>query len=276
MAKQKRSVEREVKDLFRANYRLAGSGWVGGENKITVSIGDEPKAFARSHKVWHRKHAWSGTDLEVGITVSPSWRRSVHAHGLAVLDGLLTAHAGPVKRRGDVEAYPATWVRQRRGLSVRDESGWVARHRPSGTSYHLPGGDAARAMAGLRRKMRNQAIPQEEQDERRRRIREARQARLERLMEKLARYDLSDVGHIVVTRRDSLKAGNCETGTDQFIDIFFPNKSTATIAEIAAVADLADLAGLDESHLTPARQIAAACLAAIRRHRRERRGGASG
>ncbi|WP_337173511.1 hypothetical protein [Paludisphaera sp.] len=274
MAKKKTLVQ-EVASLFRANYRLAGSGWVGGGNEITVSIGDEPKASARSRKVWHRRHAWSGTDLEVGVTVSPSWRRSVHARGLAVLDGLLTTHAGRVVRVGEVDAYPASWVRQGRGLSIRAETGWVARHRPSGTSYHLPGGDAARAAAGLRRKMRNQAVPQEEKDERRRRIREARRARLERLMGKLARHDLSDVGHVVVTRRDSLKAGNCEPGTDQFIDTFFPDRTSATIAEIAAAAGGTDPAGLDERHLTLARQIAAACLAAIGRHRRERRGGAS-
>lgn len=273
MAKQKQSVEQEVRDLFQANYRLASSGWVGGKSRIEVTNGDEPGASATTTKVWHKKHAWSGTNLDVRITVSPSWRRSVRTRGLAVLDGLLTTHAGPVVRDGDVEVYPASWVRQGRGLSVRDESGWVARHRPSGTTYHVPGGDAAGAVAALRRKMRNQAIPQEEKDERRRRNREARRARLERLVEKLARYDLSDVGHIVVTRRDSLKAGNCEPGTDQFIDTFFPDRTSATIAEIAAVAGRTDLAGLDEAHLTLARQIAAACLAAIRRRRRERQDG---
>lgn len=272
MSKHKQTVQQEVASLFRANYRLASSGWVGGENEIEVVIGDEPKAFARSHKVWHRKHAWSGTDLEVCITISPTWRRSVRARGLAVLDGLLTTHAGPGSKAGEIDAYPATWVRQGRGLSIRPETGWIALHRPSRTAYHLAGGDAGKAVAALRRKLRNQAIPQEEKDERRRRIREARQARLERLVGKLARHDLADVGHIVVTRNDSLRAGNCEPGTDQFIDTFFPNKSSATIAEIAAVADLTDLAGLDESHVTQARQIAAACLAAIRRDRRSQRG----
>lgn len=175
-------------------------------------------------------------------------------------------------RSGDIEAYPAAWVRQGRGLSVRSETGWIAYHRASPTAYHLPCGDAARAVAALRRKMRNQAIPQEERDERRRRRQEARRSRLERLMEKLARFDLADVGEVAVTRRDSIRAGNCEPGTDQFIDRFFPDRTSATIAEIAAAVGHTDLTELDEQHLTLARQIAAACLVAIGRHRRERRG----
>jgi len=270
MSKKKQSVEEEVSVLFRDNYRLATSGWVGGENRITVSIGDEPFAFARSHKVWQRTHAWSGTDLEVGFTISRSWRRSIRVRGLSILDGLLTTHVGPVSRAGEIEAYPATWVRQGRGLSVRAESVWIALHRPSGTTYHVPGGDAARAVAALRRKMRSQAIPQEEKDERSRRSQEARQARLERLVGKLTRHDLSDVTDVVVTRADSLRAGNCEPGTDEFIDRFFPDRTSATIAEIAEAVGRTDHTSLDERRLTLARQLAAACLAAIRRHLRGR------
>ncbi len=273
MAKKRRkeTVEGEVSSLFRAYYRLASSGWVGGENRITVTSGDKPSATARTKTVWHKKHAWSGTDLDVHITVSPTWRRSVRARGLSVLDGLFTTHAGRTTKQSDLEAYPATWVRQGRGLSIRAESGWIALHRPSSTAYHLEGGNAARAIASLRRKMRNLAVPQEEKDERRCRQHDARQARLERLMGQLARHDLDEVGHVVVTRLDSLKAGNCVPGTDEYIDRFFPDRKSATVAEIAAAVGRTDLADLDGRELTLARQIAAACLMAIRRHRREGR-----
>src|SRR5438105_2980746 len=70
MRKRKQSVEGEVRALFRTHYRLASSGRVGGENRITAVAGDEPEATAESEKVWHRKHAWSGTNLEVRITIS--------------------------------------------------------------------------------------------------------------------------------------------------------------------------------------------------------------
>ena len=271
MAEHKRSVEQEVESLYRSHYRLACSGWVGGENRITVEVGEEPKATATTRKVWHRKHAWSGTNLEVHLTISRTWRRSVRERGLAVLDGLLTTHAGPVTRDADAEACPATWVRQGRGLSIRVESGWIAYHRLSGTAFHLPGGDATKAIAALRRKMRNQAIPQEERDELRRRRYEARQARLERMVGRMTRFDLGEVGGVVVIRQDSLRAGNCEPGTDEFIARYFPDRSMATIAEIAAAVGEIDLEHLDEQRLTLARQIGAACLVAIRRNRRERR-----
>ena len=278
MPKQQ-SVEQEVRNLFRENYRLASSGWVGGENLITVVIGDRPSANTESKKVWDKKRTWPGTNLYVSLTVSPVWRRSVRARGLAVLDGLLTTHAGPVTRHAEIEVYRATWIRQGQGLSIRPESGWIAFHRPSLTTYHLPGGDAAVAVAALRRKLRKQAIPQEEKDERRRLRQEARRARLERLTERLTRHDISDVAEVVVTRQDSLRAGNCEPGTDEFINRFFADQHSATIAQIAVAVGHTDISTLGERDLTLARQIAATCLMAIRRDRSSRRtkpGGQSG
>lgn len=272
MIEDQTSEQRDVEALYRKHYRLANSAWVGGENEIKVVVAEEPSAVAESRKVWHRKHAWSGTELEVRLSISPNWRRSVADCGLAVLDGLLTTHAGAAVTDGDLEAYPASWVRRGRGLSIRAETGWIARHRPSGTAYHLPGGEAAKAIAALRRKMRNQAIPQSEKDERRRRRTEIQRHRLQRLVEKLARHDLGDVGDVVVTRRDSIKAGNCEPGTDEFIDEFFPGRASVTIAEIATAVGRFEVTDLDESRLGLGRQIASACLAAIRRERRDRRG----
>lgn len=271
MIEEEESDLREVEVLYRRHYRLAASGWVGGNNRITVEIAEEPNADVTSRKVWHRRRNWSGTDLEVRLAIGSDWRRSVADRGLAVLDGLLTTHAGSVVADGEIEAFPASWIRRGRGLSVRAETGWIARHRPSGTAYHLPGGEAAEAVAALRRKLRGQAIPQAEKDERRRLRNEAHRDRLHRLFEKLARHDLAEVGEVVVTRRDSIKAGNCEPGTDQFIDEFFPGRASATIAEIATTVGRVDVTNLDEVRLTLARQIASACLAAIRRRRRERR-----
>jgi hypothetical protein len=42
MSKHERTVEQEIEELYRAHYRLASSGWVGGKNRITVTPGDEP------------------------------------------------------------------------------------------------------------------------------------------------------------------------------------------------------------------------------------------
>jgi hypothetical protein len=129
-----------VRAAFRANYRLAASTWVGGENVIEVEFANLPHVVSNSIEVWHRKHSWKGTNLRVKVAVSRSWRRTVQARGVAVVDGLLTTHARRLKSEGEVVAYKASWIRQCRGLAVQAESGYLAHHPPSGTSYHAAGG----------------------------------------------------------------------------------------------------------------------------------------
>jgi hypothetical protein len=268
---KKLTPEQEIRQLFRNHYRLAESRWVGGNNTIEIQFDNTPTAHSTTTKVWHKKHAWSGTDLDVWITVAPNWRRSIRDRGLAVLDGLLTTHVGRLRRDDRLEVYPASWIRQSKGLTIRQESGWIAYHRESGTAYHLSGGSATEAVAGLRRKLRNQAIPQEEKNARRQQRARERTERFERLLQRLARHDFQAVGDVIVTREDSLRAGNCVPGTDEFIDKFFPNRQSATIEEIVGVGGQTDVANLNESELTLARQIGAACLMAIRRSKRELR-----
>jgi hypothetical protein len=154
---------------------------------------------------------------------------------------------------------------------MRHESGWIAFHRDSGTAYHLPGGSATDAVARLRRKLRNLAIPQEEKNARGRLRARAKEERLQRFLQRLARHDFQGVGQVIVTREDSLRAGNCVPGTDEFIDRVFPNRRSATIEQIVGVGGQTDLSNLNESELTLARQIGAACLMAIRRSKRELR-----
>src|SRR4051812_10388924 len=86
-----------VRAAFFANYRLATASWVGGENEILVVIADIPHAVSRSKTVWHRKHPWKGTNLSVEVAVSRSWRRTIQARGLAIMDVLLTTHARRLK-----------------------------------------------------------------------------------------------------------------------------------------------------------------------------------
>ena len=267
MEKRNQAIKDSVKVLYRKHYRLASGSWAGGENRIEVKLDQTPAANFEISAVREYGRKWSGTNLYVCLTVSPTWRRLVVDRGLAVLDGLLTTHARKLRQDGDITAYAASWVRQGVGLSIRIESGVIAFDTLSSTAFHLADGDAAGAIAGLRRKLRNLAVPQQEKDDRLRLKQEARQASLERLMSKLARHDLDDVGHVVVTRADSLRAGNCVPGTDQFIDRFFPDQTSTAIAEIAAAVGRTDLTGFNQKELTIARQVAAACLVAIRRHR---------
>lgn len=220
------------------------------------------------------------TDLRVPET----WIDDVHGRGLDYLDGLLTLSAELVEVCDGIEVYRATWVRQGRGYDLTRERGMIARHVASGTTYHSTASDSRgmfcprKAIAGLRRKMTAQGVPAEVRAARSREAAERRASRraaqLGRLLERVARWDLDDIRDVVVTRADSIRAGNCEPGTDQFIDRVFPDRSydsSATIGEIAQRVGRMDLTALGDAELTLARQIAGACLVAIRRDRGARR-----
>jgi hypothetical protein len=79
---KKPTPEHEIRRLFRSHYRLAESSWVGGNNTIEIQFGVTPNARSSTTKVWHKKHTWSGTDLDVWISVAPNWRRSIRDRGL--------------------------------------------------------------------------------------------------------------------------------------------------------------------------------------------------
>jgi hypothetical protein len=185
----------------------------------------------------------------VRLTVPADWGTRVRLSGLAVLDGMLTLDAERLPTWGPVEVYRAVWARQGRGVSLVVEQGYIARHTPSGTTYHSTDRDPERAERAARKAIR-------------------RAASLARLVERLSRWDLAEIEHVSVTRADSLRAGNCVSGTDAFIDrCGFDGRESATIGEIAAAVGRRDVASLSEADLTLARQLAAACLMALRRHR---------
>jgi hypothetical protein len=275
-ARQLREVNAAVAPLMAGLFRAAATAWAGGTTRDRVTISAEARAAGVTGRVWSKNGKWSGTDLDRCVNVMPGWRAKVLGRGLAVLDGLLTTHAAPAVRYLDgIEVYRASWVRQGRGYDLVAESGLIAFHRGSGTAYHLRGDDTVKAVSGLKRKMKAQAIPSEEREAKRRAgaaTRAAHQAaKLARLVERVTRGDLAGIEHVVVTRADSLRAGNCATGTDGFIARFLPGRDEATIGAIAHALGRLDIASLTDAERTLARQVAAACLVAIRRDRNARR-----
>lgn len=275
---RRQQVQPLLHEAFRGLYRVYGS-------RITVRFG-EPAVSVHTTTKWVSGRGGFGhvTDGQVThFTVPETWISDVHDRGLDYLDGLLTLSADLVEDRDGIEVFRSSWVRQGRGYDLHCESGCIARHvHPFGgavTTYHSPKGDPKAAVAGLRRKMTAQAIPADVQTERARQTaakRTERQARqLGRLVERVVSWDLGEIRHVVVSRADSIRAGNCEPGTDQFIARFFPDRdgdaATATIGEIASRVGRIDPASLRGSDLTLARQLAAACLVAIRRDKQARR-----
>lgn len=258
-------------------YRRATSSWAGGETTNVVKCANSPAAAGRTERAWSHNGKWSGQNLTRAVNVSPRWLEQVQARGLAVVDGLLTTHAEAMDGAPEgFEVFRASWVCQARGLDLRSESGCIARHVASGTTYHSTKDDAKSALAGLRRKMTAQAIPADVRDERKRAAAQARvdqQARdLANLMQRVASWDLDALDAVVVRRCNSIQAGNCCSGTDNFISRYFPERAddlepAATIGEIVQRVGRGRLTGGSQL----ARQLGAACLQAIRRDRNARR-----
>jgi hypothetical protein len=184
---------------------------------------------------------------------------------------MMTLHASLVPG-GDVpgvEVYNAAWARQGRGLRIEVERGHIARHLESGTTYHSRAGSTA-AVSGLLRKMRTQGVSR---DERAMARAEARQAKVDLLLDKIVKLDIARIGHVRVNLSHSLKAGNCRAGSLAFISKYFPECDPGygvTIAGIAARFRSIgfDSPNLDASDFALARQVAAACLQAIRAERK--------
>jgi hypothetical protein len=198
----------------------------------------------------------------------------VHARGLDVIDGLLTTHAELIEIVDGVEVFRASWIRQGRGLSIHSESGFISRSQ--NLTFH--GSTVKSVISGIRRKLTMQGMDPAILTARRTEAAAKRATRAAAQIDKLislislvSRWDLAKIGHVRVTRRDSLKAGNCVSGTDEFITRFFPDRSPdseTTIAEMVERSALVKPVDPTGNKLTLARQIAAACLIAIRRDRR--------
>ena len=202
-----------IKAIIIKHYRCASSAWAGGDTYIHISRSHAPSAAGEARKCWSKNGKWSGSDAFLRVSISPSWRWSVASiPGLADAGGMLTTHA----RECSPGVWRASWVRQSRGFDLRSESGYIVRC-PDGTFAHARTEKAA-----------NQVCKRREAFLRR----EAKAAKLRGLS---ASEIVSQFGGIEIIRRDSLRAGNCETGTDSWIAKHMPGRSSATVKEILAV-----------------------------------------
>jgi len=288
VAAQNRTREHFLSAVRTIAFRRAAQG-----STVKVTFG-QAAASSTTDEGWihYGRQGWRKgiKGQTIDLQIPARWDHRVHDRGLDLVDGLLTLDAEKLKGSPEgIEVYRATWASQGRGLSIDTGRGLIARHTASGTTYHSTASDGydyktvrpiystKAAVAGLKRKLSAQAIPVEVRTARQQAALEARTAKkagqLARLVERVTSWDLSEIQHVVVDRRDSLKAGNCVDGTDAFIERFFPDRDEprATIGEIGRRIGRLDPAQLAGADLTLARQLAAACLIAIRRDRNARR-----
>lgn len=172
--------------LHRWPYRRSSSGWAGGDHYIRLDIGDVPGARGWSDKVWSRNGQWSGTDSHARLTVTTRCLRAMA--GRIVVGDLITLDCESVGPR----EFRATWAEQSRGFDLKLVEGWIIR------GQHVK----ASSLASARKKARRE--------------RNAQASNLWAERTRVAGLE-QDLSRIQVTRADSLAAGNCKAGTQNFI-----------------------------------------------------------
>ncbi len=297
-AKREAKIQEATKEAFRSSYKAASFRTAAQGSTWTIRFG-EPRIVSDTDEGWidYKRHGWrKGIKSQtITVTIPLRWDQRVGARDLGIVDGLLTLDAEPVQGAPEgVELYRATWARQGRGLTIDRESGFIARTQPGGVAVYVSldaphesgtywvtyhAATAKAAVSGLKRKLTAQGVPQEVRDAKRQAAAVARAAKqaagLARLVDRMRKWDFAEIQHVVVERRDSIAAGNCVPGTDEFIERVFPDRDgrteKATIGEIAARVGRLDATMLKGADLTLARQLAAACLVAVRRDKQARR-----
>jgi len=212
--------------ILRMRYRIARSRWVDGAGtELEIKFG-APAVHASQYTVWHHKHPWRATHLHLTLTLPTSWRSSVLASGLAEAGGLLTLSANRVAE----DAWQASWLVQGRGYEFRVASGYIVRAM-DGTYAHGRSLQSARAIADGRTKMWAEKIRQSQA-----RKRAETQARLHELRNALAGMTRDQIvaafGEVPIGLSDSLRAGNCQIGTRQWIRKWAGGRTSGTIRDV--------------------------------------------
>lgn len=264
-----------VEALVKRNYKTASGKWAGGNTTVNVRIGSTG-ARGESTRVWSRNGKWSGLDAELTVGVMRNWKTEVYKRGLGEAGGFVTTHVSNPQVIDGLEVLEAIWVRQGRGFGLEIQRGWIA-HTPADQFAFHSTTSAKAALTGLKRQIRMQSRPAEEVAAERNAQAQARRERraqqIVELMDRLQRQDYGDLANLRLRRQDSLSAGNCQPGTDAFIEQVAPDAEEVTVAELMGRISLVgrSIESFSAADVTLGRRIVATILVAVRREKRERR-----
>ena len=241
-------VEAQRKSLFRRCLRTY-SGGEAFQVSLTSNF-SKIRAAADIHYGWEKvgreryfqcQGATYTLVLERGWDEYPEWLKT--ADNLLTLGAL---RASAFESSEDEEIYRAKWaVRRQGGVSVSD--GFIVRQRQADGSWQTAHAKTIGSARGVlsRRRTYDPGV-----------VREKRAKRIESALRELR---AGQHGEVLVTLADSRRAGNCDSGTQQWVEEHFPNQDSATVRELLN-ADSGD-------------NVRNACVAAIMRsERRARRG----
>jgi hypothetical protein len=186
-------------------YNHTTTQWAGGEVFFVFRVNRLPFAWGENRRVWSSNGKWSGTNTEFTINVQPAWQKYIGSvPGLDWAGGMLTTHADRVSE----DCWSASWVVQSRGFNLKIDSGYIVKVGDS--FYHGKTELAARKVAAKAK---------------------VESSMNDRLSQVSTEQLIVEFGSVVVTRSHSLKV-NCESGTDNWIARYFPDKDSATVKEL--------------------------------------------
>ena len=238
-AKYQRDFGRFLESVREAGFTTASAG--NHTNLVRWCKSGEAEALGWSEKGDRYSSActFRRADSHHNFAIPRSWGRTVADQGITLRDGMLTLAARDLGVIGGIQCYAATWVVQGRGCALSSESGILAVHGTD--SYHLAD---SRAPGLAAKKLRQKIAIQKELA--RENLREAIQR---------GRWD-----SVAVYRADSIRAGNCPSGTDDWIAGHFPGRKTATVAELRAAGN----GSADGDYFRAF--VLGACVVAVRRY----------
>ena len=179
-----------VREKFENNYNMPSSSWAGGERNYNITRSNSPKAETWSEKVWSSNGKWSGNNIAGNINISKSWYKDCYLTGLSDAEGLLTTHATEIKPN----LWQASWLEQSRGFSVKVIQGYILKY-----DDHFFHGATEEKCWKLVKKYSLAKVAKE---------------KLKEPLQKL----IEDNKDLKLTRRISKLAGNCESGTESWLN----------------------------------------------------------
>lgn len=198
-------------DTILTYYRVPSGKWAGGKAKIIITAG-LPHASSITQRVRSDNNKWTGNNVVLYVNVMPSWRTHVLAEGIGLVDGLLTTHAVKIGEN----LWQASWLVQGRGFELNIKNGVICKFTDSDGVTCLFHASNVKTIQHLI-------------------VARSKQLKIKNLANNMYVYWLhcyrsadsawafsTLFGTVCVTKADSKLAGNCVTGTNDWLRQYFP------------------------------------------------------
>ncbi len=216
----------QMLDSGRTHFGTHSITW--GENcKVDISVNYD--SYSRGCQ-WKKKIHSLNVTANRNLRKAPLWVRNNA--------GLVALAAEEIENN----LWKVTWARKTAGISCKLETGYIMR-RGNETAHGM---SISACKSTLSRRESENKFRKRENG----------------ILEMLQEGNCDGLGEIVVYRQNSLDAGNCQAGTDNFISEFLGGRDWATVSSLVKISR-------EQRAFDRKTNIIAACLNAIRARKKE-------